>query len=331
MKYILSLLLISQVFAQETDEERLARERILNQYGNKQQVEAVEAKHNKSAYEKALESDGSEFDQEKEKFTDLNEHINFIRSKPLVTENELKSLTPEQVKDLKTRRQKLRKDQISLLQEQIKANQKTIFDSMEEDEGIYVRNEEGMLVKATEEEVLGENAGTNEAADVKEQLSSFYAEKGIDDNFLSNMIDEKMKAEMAKLMKSNPLSQMPKSELAAKIEENSKGTPVGKFLMKNPKMKEAMVELAHDKDALPGLISIINKPEVLKKYGICVFVIMVAAFIINLLNTKGSLIKRIFTKLALGAGTFICNIGAFYFLFQKEVDPAVSVLKRVFL
>ena len=152
----------------------------------------------------------------------------------------------------------------------------------------------------------------------------------LDKNFMSNLMDTKMKAQLSEMMKNNPLASLPREEIESRLELSFEGKPLGKMMKKYPKLKTLFVETARDEKALPSLISIVNKPEEMKHYGITVAVIFLVAFILNLLNSKGNLLKRIGKKLALGIGSFLCNIGAFYFFFHQEIDPTLNVVKRVF-
>lgn len=288
MKLLCLLFLIcSSVYAIDEESERREKERILREYGNQKQLEA----------------------EAEEPAVDLNEAIRALESQPLVSQEEQATLSPQELEQLKLKRQRLRESQLRLWQDQASASQKSLNDEAED----FLEDP------------------SQQREQLQKQISNLMGKKGMDNNFLTNMMDQQMKQEMAKLMKSNPLSQLSKADLRAKIEQNSQGTPLGKFLAKSPKLKELMVELAHDKDALPGFIGIVNKPAQMKTYGICVLVVFIAAFIFNVFNTKGSLIKRLFLKLILTLGTLVANVGIFYFLFQKELDPTVRVLKRVLL
>lgn len=262
-----------------------------------------------------------------------------INSIPLLSGAELTSLTSEQQLELRDLRIEQKSSFIAkYAPEKVEVKEVTTrrknpaFNIKDRDDIFYVKDENGDYVETSGDNLFAESkAPANAPVDVKENLSKFYQEKGIDDNFLSKMMDKKMKEKLAEMMKQNPLSMMSKGELEDKIMENSKNTALGRVLEKNPKLKVTLVEFAHDKDALPGLVSIINKPKKMRYYGFCLIAILVGAFIFNLMNTKGSLIKRIGLKLALGATTFTLNISAFYFFFHEELAPTVAVLKRVLL
>lgn len=264
---------------------------------------------------------------------------NQINNIPLLSGAELRSLNSSQQLELRDLRLEQKSNFVAKyapkkVEEKEPTTRKVnpAFNIKDRDDVFYVKNESGEYVETSGDSLFKDSkAPANSPENVKENLSKFYQGKGIDENFLSKMMDKKMKEKLAEMMKQNPLSMMSKGELEDKIMENSKNTALGRVLVKNPKLKIALVEFAHDKDALPGLVSIINKPKKLRYYGFCLIAILVGAFIFNLMNTKGSLIKRIGLKLALGVTTFVLNISAFYFFFHEELEPTVVVLKRVLL
>lgn len=325
-KWLPLLILLSLgSFAQETDEEKAAREKILRLYGNKDQVEAVEKNQNKAEQKK---QDQAALDPETEQFGSIKDHIIHLKKKPLVTEQELSTMSTEQIAILKKQRSQQRTEEIKLLQDQMKAQQKTLLDGMD-DEAVYVQGENGTMVKKSIDEVMGIKKGPQTKDDIKEQIESSFAEQGIDESFITERLGAEMTKKLGEMMRSNPLASMPKDKLAKMLDENMKGSQLEKIIKNKPKLKKILIEFAHDKDALPGLISIIGKPEKVKTYGICVIIVFVVAFIINVLNTKGSIFKRIFVKVCLMFGTGLTNLLVFYFMFTKEVTPSVNIIRNV--
>ena len=90
---------------------------------------------------------------------------------------------------------------------------------------------------------------------------------------------------------------MSKQELNQFLLDKTKGTKAEKFLQSNPKVLRILTEVFHDKDAIPAMVSLINKPEKVRNYGIAVIVLMVVVFLLNLKNSKRNLLSRIFFNL----------------------------------
>jgi len=152
----------------------------------------------------------------------------------------------------------------------------------------------------------------------------------VKNSFVSNMMNSMMKKMAAQFLKENPFSKMPKDEIKTMFTTRMSGLPVEKIINKYPVILDFVVEWLHDKRALPKLVGIINKPDDVKLYGLIVIGIFVGAFILNLMNSSGGLLTRIFKKLCIfGAGTVV-NIGAFVYLFKTEIDPTIDVFLKFF-
>ncbi|MAZ47105.1 MAG: hypothetical protein CME65_00990 [Halobacteriovoraceae bacterium] len=268
------------------------------------------------------------FEESKAQITELRnqyhgeELVQKLRKLPLLNSDELKRLNAEQQLKLRDKRLEYLMGTYAELDEQKKTQAARSRNAR--NQNVPARR----VVKKMKRQI-DERDFERVLSQVKDNSESVEGVP-INENFLSGMLDAKMKEQLSVMMKKNPLTNVSKEEISAQIDLNAQGTPMGKMMARNPKIKELMVEVAHDEKALPSLISIINKPDQMKYYGITVGVIFVVAFLLNLNNTKGNLLKRIFFKLCLGAGTFTANIAAFYFFFQDEVNPTFRVAAKVF-
>ncbi|MBT4793067.1 MAG: hypothetical protein HON90_15950 [Halobacteriovoraceae bacterium] len=148
------------------------------------------------------------------------------------------------------------------------------------------------------------------------------------DNFMTKMINETLKKELAKAIKKNPFSSMSSDEVKSLLLSSTKGSKVGAFLDKSPKLTLVISEVVRDKKAFPSFLSLINKPAKIKKYGIFVVVIFLVGFFLNMKNSKGSMLKRIFIKLGIMLGITFTNLLVAYFIFREEVKPTIDVVMR---
>lgn len=152
----------------------------------------------------------------------------------------------------------------------------------------------------------------------------------LEDNMVTGMMTGVMKQVVQEFLKENPFSKMPREEIKSMITVKMNGLPVEKLIKKHPKLLDLFVDWIRDESALPKLFGIVNKPDKVKTYGIIVIVIFILSFALNLANSKGSLIKRIFKKMGVFAGAFLINVGSFVFLFKDELNPTFKVILRYY-
>ncbi len=150
------------------------------------------------------------------------------------------------------------------------------------------------------------------------------------DNYMTRLMNDKMKAMALKMLQENPLSMMDKMELRDMITSKFIGTKFGKFMDENPKVMNIIVDVAHDKRALPSFFNIVNKPDEMKKYGFFILAVTAIAFIINLFHFNMGLFKRILLKLFIMISVTVLNLGAFYYFFQQEVGPSLEIVLNNF-
>jgi hypothetical protein len=197
------------------------------------------------------------------------------------------------------------------------------------------------LAQKKKEELLAERKKDSKptASDIKnfdqliENISKDSSElEGVEinDSFLTSFMNENTKKAAMDLMKTNPFSAMSKGELESMILARTEGSPLNSLFKKNPKALVILVEVLQDKKAVPAMMSIINKPEQMKKYGFaCIFIILIG-FFINIKNSKAHFMKRVLYKIILSFSTIGCNLAVFYYLFYQEISPTVQIIKKVY-
>lgn len=154
--------------------------------------------------------------------------------------------------------------------------------------------------------------------------------KKLEDSAFTNIISEKMKKIVADYIKDNPFSNMKRSDISNILESRTEGTPVGNYLKSSPRLKNTLVDLLKDKEAMPRFFGIINKPDVMKKYSYCVITIMILSFLYTTFRVKGSFIKRFFRKLLVSIFVLCFNLGLFYYFFSAEIRPGLNVIFKHF-
>ncbi len=152
--------------------------------------------------------------------------------------------------------------------------------------------------------------------------------KGINQNFLLGMMPAHIKGMLGKMMKENPLSFMKRGEIKDIIVQRTEGKPLGSFLKNNPKILNTIIDICHDKKAIPSFISIINQPLKTKLYGALFLVLIIVIFILNLKNSNKSLFKRILFKLFLTGMSLSINLILFIGIFYDELKPTFDILKK---
>lgn len=217
-------------------------------------------------------------------------------------------------------------DPVSL--EELKADEKRAF--LE-----HLRKRKKELEEQTET-VAPNNSqlSPEQAAKIKELTKQVLEERGmgesgnVDQNFFTNIMSDKLKQGLGEMIKTNPFSSMTKRDLSSSLVERTQGTAFGNFLSQNPKVLNVLTEVCHDKEALPSFLSIVNRPKKMKYFSICVLIIFLTVFSLNLMNSKAGIFKRLMIKFSLMIIGSVANFTAFYVIFTEELTPVVDVISR---
>lgn len=148
----------------------------------------------------------------------------------------------------------------------------------------------------------------------------------IQDSYLSGMMTGQMKKFLGEFLAQNPFAMIPKRETKSLVLARLQGLPFGKILEDNPKLLDMFVDILRDNKALPNLLGLVNKPDKVKKFGFIALGVFIVVFLLNLLNSKGNIFRRILRKLAIGLLAFAFNTGAFYFIFREELTPLLNIV-----
>ncbi len=173
-----------------------------------------------------------------------------------------------------------------------------------------------------------------QAAKIKELTKQVLEERGmgdsgnLDQNFFTNIMSDKLKQGLGEMIKTNPFSSMTKRDLSSSLVERTQGTAFGNFLSQNPKVLKVLTEVCHDKEALPSFLSIVNRPKKMKYFSMCVLIIFLTVFSLNLMNSKAGIFKRLMIKFSLMIIGSVANFTAFYLIFTEELTPVVDVISR---
>jgi hypothetical protein len=199
--------------------------------------------------------------------------------------------------------------------------------------------EEPSLAETPEQNTDTDSLGMDEQAikDITEKVTKQLEAKGmggdnlgsVDQNFLTNILDDKMKKAALEMMKNNPFASMSDAEFNSFINVRVQGTTLEKIFQNNPKILRGISSVLRDKRALPQFLTIINKPQKMKTYGFSFVGVMVLIFLMNLMQSKKSIIKRIVMKLSLMLLGSTVNLVVFYFIFKEELQPSVDAIWRV--
>ena len=160
--------------------------------------------------------------------------------------------------------------------------------------------------------------------EIEQDIKDF--QEKLDVGFIDKFMDGNTKKVISQMRHKNPFEYMSDGQVDSLL--LAKG---GDLLGKSPRVLKGLRMWLKDKEALSGFLSILGEKEKLKKYGMWMLGVFVCAFFLNLKNSKGGFIKRIFFKLILSMGTFSLNLAIFYFIFQKEIGPTIRVIKKSLL
>lgn len=150
----------------------------------------------------------------------------------------------------------------------------------------------------------------------------------IESNIFSDMLEAKSKRAIVKMLHGNPFSEMSESEVREILLERTNKSRLHQWLKENPRAFDLLVDIVKDKESLPALVSIINKPNKIKKYAIGAIFLLLVTFLLNLKSTDAGFLKRLMLKLAVTFGSLGANVLLFYYLFKEELTPTLNVILR---
>lgn len=134
---------------------------------------------------------------------------------------------------------------------------------------------------------------------------------------------------MQNFMKENPFSKMDKDKVRELILK-AMNPKAQKMMKSKPNMLNFITDLAHDKKALPAMMGMLSKEKELKICGVISLVLFILSIVLNILNSKGNLFKKLAKKMAIMIGLLLVNIGCFYYFFHTELGPTVTIFKNNF-
>ena len=129
-------------------------------------------------------------------------------------------------------------------------------------------------------------------------------------------------------MRQNPFAGMSKSELKNMFTLQMQGSPLGRMLKNNPRTLNILVEVFHDKEALPKFLTIVNESKKIKIYGLIVISVFILSLVVGFMNSKANFFKKIFYKIMTIFTALLINLLAFYLLFRDQVGPLLKATIR---
>lgn len=327
LTFSLILIFCISVFAQKSEED-IAREKILNQYGNKQDYERKQ----KMAAEREVRV---------KKLEDYRAIVNkFNQTQQFYNNEDIQGLTKnERLAIINQKRAELSEAQIIVNKQEVYLNEgmESVFKQLTGSPPVKNILNKNVAKNDSFAEDGGDLMPSGISPEQMERIKSYATAQmngtnngtGIDSNMFTNMMSPEMKSAASQMMMTNYFSSMNKEELRRTLRERIEGSKIGSMVLSKPKFFDALVEVAHDDKAIPSFISIINKPALMKKYGIIVLSVTIFAFILNLMNSKANLIKRIFIKFGIMFTGALINFATFYFMFKENLDPAIAAIKRI--
>ena len=319
---LVSLTCIAQVGEQLSEEEQRIKDELINKYGDKKQISTAELKESIRVQIDTMSFEIFEF---KKKFTEVGETLK-NSNLPSQISNGLTE-NSERLADFESRLNEI--DEIvsgtgspSRINEQKKS-----LDNLQIDFNAYKNS----IQKITD-------ASHMQGGDLEKQLESFpkdilgsSEDVKLEDNIMTKFMDDAMKSALARFKTDSPFKNMSKDEIRNFITSASDMTAVGALIKKSPTFTAILVEIFHDKEAMPKLVSLVEKQKEMKTFFYISITLLVLSMIMNMMNKKGNIFKRILKKIIITLGTLCLNLGIFYFMFQEEVGPTVRAMGRVLL
>lgn len=149
---------------------------------------------------------------------------------------------------------------------------------------------------------------------------------------MKNMDDATLKF-LQNYLSQGHMAKLPEEQVRAMIMGQVKGKPVEAIFTKFPILLDMYVDYVRDPKAMPGLLQILRKKDVLKLFAY----IWIGLFVLSLLikffmfPKKWTGFKRLSASIALNFGFLTISFGLFYFMFKQEITPLLNIIsKRIF-
>ena len=162
----------------------------------------------------------------------------------------------------------------------------------------------------------------------KKEESSSDKSSYFGSNFMTDMMSANIKDQFVAILKNNPLKLMEDEELKQKILSVTGDSFAGKIVAESPNFLNGFVEWLKNDEALSALFGVLNRPDQMKKYGIMCIFYFIVAFILNLKNNEGNLLKRLMMKICIMMGTSTLTLITFYLLFSENIKPTITIFSK---
>lgn len=200
----------------------------------------------------------------------------------------------------------------------------------EEDERVLaeIERERAKQVEKALEVERAKDQVVNQTTQVAEKLKEAGA-KGLES---VDLMDDKARAAIKKLLQENGFSNLDRDLVKELIMAKARGKPLGHVFERIPTLLEIIVDVMRSKEALPGLIDILDRKEDLKLYFYYCLGFFVLGFLIRryLFKKEWGLFRRLSMRLALTLCLSILSIMTFYSMFEIEMKPTWMIIKNHF-
>jgi hypothetical protein len=328
-KVLLITFLLTGVCFAQTSEDEIEKERILKLYGNKTQYNSTLLRSENAELLKKLQVNDNLL------YTRINLITHEIQSmsdmgtekseEEIQNTSKITALKTSKYRELLNQSSKVRKFYKSNSDSRSQINLKELKVMLTK----HISDGHNLLSeKINMETLLDTGEEVPEQDDIMAAIETTLGEDVVEDSFMSGIMSKKMKDTANIMMKQNPFSLMSKDELRQMFLDKTRGTAGGNYLRKSKRTLRVMVEVCHDKDAIPKFVSLINKPKKMKTYGFSFLGVIIFVFFINMKNAKAGLIKKFAIKFALMGFATSINCLSFYLIFKEELAPTIAAFQR---
>ena len=128
------------------------------------------------------------------------------------------------------------------------------------------------------------------------------------------------------------LSIIPRDEIKKMLQEKLANTLIGKLTNNFPVLLEIFVDIIRDKNALSGLVHVLQRKEDLKTYGyLWLGIFLFGIWLKNrLIKPKWNFTKRLSWSLPISLILTSCTLYLFYSMFEVEIGPILNITLKYF-
>lgn len=199
----------------------------------------------------------------------------------------------------------------------------------QEDDEAFIENAEKDRRNQVEAALKIEEARQN-TTEVVATIPDELKKLGVETINAAALMDERVVKVLIKMMKESGQRKSSPELVRSMILEKAKGSGAERFLRRNPRVLNCLVDIIRDEKAMSSAIGLFLRKGDLKLYFFIWIGFLVLGWILKkiIINEEWDRSKRIFAGIAVSLLMSAISVYTFYKIFESELSPAVAIISR---